>query len=294
MFSIFGAEPNIVISIAGNESLNEYRDRVLRTDLPCYEDGDTIKGTYKITPPPGKNVSHKGIKLELVGEVRKNTNEVVSRIFARSQEICPPGDLRAPIKADFAFDNVKFPTGSYIGTHAIVVYSVQIVVVHLMKNYKVEEQFVLLSFDERPESNESLHNEVGIRGVIHMEFIFPHQFVDCTESVVGSIYFILIKLRIVKMALYLYRSETFVGENSYVRNKTCIDHVEIMDGSPVKGDPIPIRLFVSAYNIWPLKNFRGTPLKVEHYLRVQLVDENGKSYYKRLKVDFKRFRPTAP
>ena len=294
MFGFFSPDPSVKITINGNKDLEHYRDTVLHTKDPVFMQNDKITGTLEIVPPPGKTVSHQGIALYLIGEFRRADGEMISRFFSRKQELVPAGDLRTPIKSEYTFDSIVFPTATYKGTAINVVYAVQIVVVHRIIDYKVESPFTVVLFQKPISTNEAIHNEVGIRNVLHIEFVFPKGIIDCHEPLVGAVYFILIKLRIVHMAITLYRNETYTSDDVFIKKKTELKTIEIMDGAPVRGDHIPIRFFISEADIWPFIPFKGSQLKVEHYARAVLTDENGKKYYKRLKVDFARFKPEPP
>ena len=290
MFGFFSPDPSITITINGNKALEDYRKNVLLTKDPCFTQNDKVTGTLEIVPPPGKTVSHQGIFLILAGEFRRTDGEMISRFFTRKQELVPAGDLRTSIKSEYTFDNIQFPTATFKGTAVNVVYAVQIVVVHRIIDYKQEVPFTVVLFAQ-PTEAKAIHNEVGIRNVLHIEFVFPRDIIDCREPLVGAVYFILIKLRIIHMALTLYRVENYSSDDVFIKKKTELKTIEIMDGAPCRGDNIPIRFFISEADIWPFVQFKGSHLKVEHYARAVLTDENGKKYYKRLKVDFARFKP---
>ena len=291
MFGFFSPDPSITITINGNKDLEPYRDNFLKTKDPIYGKGDKITGNLEIIPPPGKTVSHKGIILLVIGEFRRSDGNVMDRFFTRKQELVPAGELKSPIKSEFSFDDVNFPTATYFGTAVNVVYAVQVVVVHRVIDYKVESPFTVVLFAQPVEKPQSTHNEVGIRNVLHIEFVLPKQINDIREPVIGAVYFILIKLRIVHMGLTLYRVETYSSDEFFIKKKTELKTIEIMDGAPVRGDHIAIRFFISEADIWPFVPFKNSQLKVEHYVRAHLTDENGKKYYKRLKVEFARFKP---
>ena len=291
MFGFFSPDPSITITIDGDSGMEWYRDNYLSTKDPCYAQGAKVTGKFEIIPPPGKTVSHKGINIYLIGEFRRMDGTVLERFFSRKQELVPTGDLKTAIKSDFSFETVNFPTATYKGSEIKVVYAVQIVVAHRVIDYKVESPFTVILFAEPLASPQNIHNEVGIRNVLHIEFVFPKPINDIREPLVGAVYFILIKLRIVHMGLTLYRTETFNSEDNFIKKKVELKTIEVMDGPPVRGDHIPIRFFISEADIWPFVPFKNSHLKVEHYVRAHLIDENGKKYFKRLKVDFARFKP---
>lgn len=63
---------------------------------------------------------------------------------------------------------------------------------------------------------------------------------------------------------------------------------EIMDGSPVKGETIPIRLFLSGYNLIPTIDLGS--FSVKSYLSLVIYDEDGRRYFKQAEVDMYRTR----
>ncbi|EAY12276.1 Vacuolar protein sorting-associated protein 26 containing protein [Trichomonas vaginalis G3] len=290
MFGLFTPDPVITIKIDENPKLKDYATNILKTSNPVYTAKDKVTGKLEILPPPGKFVSHKGIILLLVGEYRRPDGETLSRFFVKRQELVPPGDLKTPIKNDFVFDAVDFPCSTYKGTAVNALYYIQVLVTHRMIDQKVEQPFDVVKFDDRVKEK-SIHNEVGIRNILHIEFVFPKSQYDIKEAVVGAVYFILIKLRIVHMSLTFYRVENYSSDEAYIKKKTELKTIEIMDGAPCRGDHIPIRFFLGDLDLYPYESFKASKLVVEHYLRAILIDENGKKYYKRLKVTFDRLRP---
>ena len=48
---------------------------------------------------------------------------------------------------------------------------------------------------------------------------------------------------------------------------------EIMDGAPVRGESIPIRLFLAGYDLTPTMRDINKKFSVRYYLNLVLVDE---------------------
>lgn len=293
MQSVLGyfKDPEVNIFIERNTKLEGYRDRFLKTELPIFTRGDKVSGIIEVTPPVGRSIVHQGVQLNLVGEYRKFNGESISRFYTRKQELLPKGELMAPLKTNFAFDNVNFTTCSYKGTAVNVVFFIELKIVRRMIDFKVEAPFTVVIFTPRPQKCISTHNEVGIRNILHIEFVFPHNMIDSVGCALGAVFFILVKIRIVHMELMLYRVENYTSDEVYFKKKTILKTFEIMDGAPVRGECIPIRFYLGDANIWPFHHFKDSKLKVEHYIKAKLRDENNKGYYKRLKVDFTRFEP---
>ncbi|OHS97357.1 Vacuolar protein sorting-associated protein 26 [Tritrichomonas foetus] len=290
MFAFLHNNPDVVLEFSGNEKLQEEIQDFAPKDLPCFHRNGTITGTVTVTPPAGKIVSHRAINLILFGEYRNEKKQPLTRFFQRTQCLAPPGDLTHELKYDFKFENMNLPTNTYYGTKINAIFGIELRVVHRISDFVHEKQFIALSYDSYPLKT-TIHNEVGIRNILHVEFIFPKQAYDAREAVVGAAYFILVKLRIVHMKMNIYRVESYESDTSAFKESTILKSYEILDGAPVRGDHIPIRIFLDDSNIWPYHSFVGSELKVDHYLRVEMVDENGKKYFKRMKIYFSRFKP---
>ena len=68
---------------------------------------------------------------------------------------------------------------------------------------------------------------------------------------IGKIYFLLVRLKIKHMELEVRRREsTGTGSDLYNESET-ITKFEIMDGAPVRGECVPVRLFLSSFDLTP-------------------------------------------
>jgi vacuolar protein sorting-associated protein 26 len=280
---LFGANPTCELKVDGNPSLASYRSRVVSRDLPAYQRDDKVTGSFKLAPPPGKTVVHQGIILAVFGDYQAKTGEKWGRIFERVQHLAPPGELLTPLSSPFTFERLQFPTASYYGRDVSVVFGVELRVIRRMRDFMEQSEFLVFFFD-RGSKLEPIHNEIGMTGVLHIEFIFAHGSFDCQDVVIGAAYLLLVKLRIVHMSISLYCQETFSAVGRTVNQRTVVKTIEVMDGAPVRGDNIPIRFFLGDCDIWPFNDFPDSALKVEWYLRAAMTDENGKRYYKRLRA----------
>jgi hypothetical protein len=63
-----------------------------------------------------------------------------------------------------------------------------------------------------------------------------------------------------------------------------ISKYEIMDGAPVRGESIPIRLFLSPYDLTPTQRAVQNKYSVKYYLNLVLVDEEDRRYFKQQEV----------
>ena len=83
--------------------------------------------------------------------------------------------------------------------------------------------------------------EVGIEECLHIEFEYDKAKYHLKDTVVGKIYFLLVRIKLKHMEVEIWRRETTgSGQTVHNENETLAKY-EIMDGAPVRGEAIPIR-----------------------------------------------------
>ncbi|KAG0672181.1 vacuolar protein sorting-associated protein 26 [Maudiozyma exigua] len=130
--------------------------------------------------------------------------------------------------------------------------------------------------------------DIGIDNCLHIEFEYVKSQYTLKDVIVGRIYFLLTRLRVKYMELSLItRESSGVKQNSVIIDTTAI-RFEIMDGSPVKGETIPIRLFLGGYDLIP--NMSCNYFTVKNYLSLVIIDEDGRRYFKQSEIVLYRTR----
>lgn len=77
----------------------------------------------------------------------------------------------------------------------------------------------------------------------------------------GKIYFLLVRIKIKHMELSIIRRETTGAPPNQYNESETITKYEIMDGAPVRGETIPIRLFLSGFELTP--TFRDGKMTIQ-------------------------------
>ena len=135
-----------------------------------------------------------------------------------------------------------------------------------------------------PDVNNSIKMEVGIEDCLHIEFEYAKSKYSLKDVVVGKIYFLLVRIKIKHMEVEIRRREsTGTGANTYNESET-IAKYEIMDGAPVRGESIPIRLFLSPYDLTPTYRNINNKFSVKYFLNLVLVDEEDRRYFKQQEI----------
>lgn len=130
--------------------------------------------------------------------------------------------------------------------------------------------------------------EVGIEDCLHIEFEFDKQKYHMQDVILGKIYFLLVRIKIKHMELAVIRREAAgMGASAYNESENLIKF-ELMDGAPIKGECVPIRLFLSNLDLTPTYRSINNVFSVKYFLNLVLVDEEDRRYFKQQEVIFWR------
>jgi len=291
MAFLFGAACTIEIVI-GDADTRRYVDLPVENStnlltVPLYVGDETVKGSVKVTPvTKGKKVDHQGIVIELVGQIemfyeRGNNFEFLSM----SRELEGAGDLTAEKEYSFEFLNVEKQYESYNGINVRLRYFLKVTVKRgLVSNVVKEQDLWVRNFTSVPEVNHPIKMEVGIEDCLHIEFEYNRSKYHMKDVIIGKIYFLLVRIKIKHMELAIIKREsTGSGPNLYNESET-VTKYEIMDGAPVKGESIPIRLFLSPFELTPTYKSISNKFSLKYYLNLVLVDEDDRRYFKQQEI----------
>jgi vacuolar protein sorting-associated protein 26 len=140
-----------------------------------------------------------------------------------------------------------------------------------------EKDIWVYSYRIPPEMNSSIKMDVGIEDCLHIEFEYSKSKYHLKDVIVGRIYFLLVRLKIKHMELSIIRRETTgAAPNQYNESETLV-RFEIMDGSPSRGETIPIRLFLGGFDLTPTFRDVNKKFSTRYYLSLVLIDEGQSS-----------------
>ncbi|CAL1404310.1 unnamed protein product [Linum trigynum] len=263
--------------------------------VPLYQSQEIIAGEVVVEPGQGKKVEHNGIKIELLGQIelyfdRGNFYDFTSLV----RELDVPGDLFEKKSYPFEFSTVEMPYESYSGVNVRLRYILKVTISRNYVNNIVEYQdFVVRNYTPQPPVNNSIKMEVGIEDCLHIEFEYSKSKYHLKDVILGKIYFLLVRIKIKNMELEIRRREsTGSGPNTYVETETLAKY-ELMDGAPVRGESIPVRLFLSPYELTPTYRNINNKFSVKYYLNLVLVDEEDRRYFKQQEITVYRLLETS-
>jgi len=256
--SFFGfgqsADVEIVLNGTENRPLAEIKTEDGKKEKHLlYYDGESVSGKVTIKlKKPGSKLEHYGIKIEFIGQIelyydRGNHHEFTSLV----KELARPGELTQNSTFNFDFQNVEKPYESYTGCNVRLRYLLRVTIVRRITDIVKETDIIVHTLSSYPEMNNSIKMEVGIEDCLHIEFEYNKSKYHLKDVIVGKIYFLLVRIKLKHMEIAIIKRETTgSGPNTFVENET-IAKYEIMDGAPVRGESIPIRVFLSCYDLTP-------------------------------------------
>ena len=197
------------------------------------------------------------------------------QFLSLNQELAAPGELQHPQTFEFNFRNVEKQYESYNGINVKLRYFVRATVSRRIGEVVREKDLWVYSYRIPPEVNSSIKMDVGIEDCLHIEFEYSKSKYHLKDVIVGRIYFLLVRLKIKHMELSIIRRETTgAAPNQYNESETLV-RFEIMDGSPSRGETIPIRLFLGGFDLTPTFRDVNKKFSTRYYLSLVLIDEGS-------------------
>ncbi|KAG4184677.1 hypothetical protein ERO13_A09G186000v2 [Gossypium hirsutum] len=224
-----------------------------------------------IEPHQGKRIEHNGVKVELLGQIemyldRGNFYDFTSLV----RELDVPGDIYERTTYPFEFSMVEMPYETYNGVNVRLRYVLKVTVSRNYGGSIIEYlNFLVHNYSPPPSINTSIKMEVGIEDCLHIEFEYNKSNGEWESKP------------------HRRRESTVTGATNHVETET-LAKFELMDGAPVRGESIPVRLFLSPYELTPTHRNINNKFSVKYYLNLVLVDEEGLRYFKQQQITIYR------
>ncbi|TYK24504.1 vacuolar protein sorting-associated protein 26A-like [Cucumis melo var. makuwa] len=182
------------------------------------------------------------------------------------RELDVPGEIYERKTYPFEFSTVEMPYETYNGVNVRLRYVLKVTISRGYAGSIVEYQdFVVRNYSPLPSINNGIKMEVGIEDCLHIEFEYNKS---------------------------KRRESTGSGANTHVETETLAKY-ELMDGAPVRGESIPVRLFLSPYELTPTHRNINNKFSVKYYLNLVLVDEEDRRYFKQQEITIYRLQETT-
>jgi vacuolar protein sorting-associated protein 26 len=209
------------------------------------------------------------------------------------RDLAAPGTLSGLSSLRFIFPRAALEHETYSGANARVRYLARASVVRSgYTNAPVtrDADFVVRTLRPRaqPAPDSSVRLEVGIEDCLHIEFAYDRTVLGLTGVLTGHVDFLLVRVRIKNAEVSLVRREQAGPPGSAVTDNETLSRFEIMDGAPIKGERIPIRMYLGGLDVGPTQSAVGNVLSVKYFLNLVLVDEEDRRYFKQAELKLVR------
>ncbi|MDR3715114.1 MAG: hypothetical protein P4L51_20055 [Puia sp.] len=175
------------------------------------------------------------------------------------------------------------PYETYVGSKVQLRYFVQVTVSREYASKVVKEEFAVNNVEEEPEAQSLINMEAGMEG-LYIEFKYNKGKYHLKDCVLGKIYFRLVKVRIKFTEIHIIRREMIgTGTAIQTENEVLAKYV-VMEGTPVKGECIPIRLFLKDCDLTPTYRNVNNKFSVRYSLILLHVDDEDRRHFTRHEI----------
>jgi vacuolar protein sorting-associated protein 26 len=265
--------------------------------LHLFRGDEEVVGVVQLKPKG--QFKHQGITLELVGTIT-TLGEREERIDFLKQEKRFDTDLTLSqnVSLDFSFTTPK-DYESYRGQKARVGYYLRININRQVKNIREREELWVSRVDPKFESlpDASLHRnyfretafgkdsvsmEVGVDNILHIEFKYDKKMFHLQERVLGMVTFKVADLDLQYGEVGIVRKEYInPGKANEVMEAETLQKFEVMDGTPIPGEVVPIRMYLNSIGrLTPSYDNVHNVFRVAYFVNLVLVTGEGKRYFK--------------
>lgn len=290
MLSFLGLGQSVDIKINLQDEEHRKKEELRNEDgqihsLPVYYDGENVCGSVNVILKRGGKLEHQGIKIEFIGQIELYTDRGNREEFiALCQDLARPGILSHSTSYPFEFLRIEKPYESYCGTNVRLRYFLRVTIQKRIADITKEFELIVHSTMRCSETSDSIQMEVGIEDSLHIEFEYNKSKYHLQDVIIGKIYFLLVRVKIKNMEIQILKRETIgAGPTAFTETDT-VGKYEIMDGAPVRGESIPIRLFLHVYGLSPTMRDVYRKFSVRYFLNLVLLDEEDRRYYKQQEI----------
>jgi len=256
-----------------------------RIKLPAFYDKETITGEVHITLT-SSTFDHNGIKIILLGIIESTTeSKNTSQFITLQKELSPPGRLSNQINTfKYSFNNVELSYESYRGIEFNVRYILRVIISTTLRSLTWEREFGVvrpMTKEILKENNEPIRMDVGIEDWLHLSFELDRTKYSTKDVITGRVTFKKVSMFLKSMLLQIIRREKIIGGET---DNAILCRFEIMDGAPIKNEIVPIRFFLSPYELTPTYQNVNNKFSVQYIINLVLFDAKDKRYFKQHEI----------
>ena len=261
---------------------DENRNRI---KLPSFYDRDNIEGKI-ILSINNNSFSHNGIKVQIVGLIENKLDKKNYEFISLTKDIYPASKLNNQINTfEYSFNNVEKTYESYRGINLNIKYLIRVIIETKIRSLVWEREFGVVNPVKKEALeilNDPIEMSVGIGEWLHLIFYLDRSKYTTKDVITGRILFKKVTLNLKMMGLEIIKKENY--NNGELSSNKTICRFEIMDGAPVKNEIIPIRFFLSPYELTPTYKNINNKFSVKYFINLVIYDYKDKRYFKQHEI----------
>ena len=247
-----------------------------------FQVGETLTMTLKITSNKGV-FNHRGIDFEYCTEFSPSNGKPI-KYNPINLRLAEAGVIPNEINFDLPKCQIPANTQTYNGNSFSVKHWVRVSVKKLIGSVDFNRELVAYNLTEPSKRIEPLCVRVAVADSIKIDLIINRRRYELDDMIIGGAHFLLVNLKVKSFTVSLIAQEFSEVNGKTIRCKNKIANWEISDGAPVKGEVIPIRLFLGPLNLTPSCSNPEKGYSVTHFLHFSVVTMSGERYYKDLQM----------
>ena len=270
---------DITINLNAIENNEKYRLPYFAPNAFICVRGDDITGSITLASKSGRVVMHNGLTVSIIGQIRVKSDDGLNEFFRVSERVLADGSVTSSQRTEFTISTSTCPAPSFYGTS----YDCRYIVTATCGSESATVPVYVLFVDPVPGPQvPHLSMEIGITNLLRVAFTLQSPTLDVASCLIGLVEFTEVRIRIVKMMFQVLRVEEYRDGLIGGRTQGVIAQYELVDGVPVRGQRIPVRIFFPGIKLWPFVSGGNTKLAVGYSLRFLMLDDDGKKYYKEI------------
>ncbi|MCQ2816321.1 MAG: vacuolar protein sorting-associated family 26 protein [archaeon] len=192
---------------------------------------------------------------------------------------------------DFKFQQVNMNYESFKGDYIEVKYYILVKILASLRDITHEAEFTVINPEEESvllNDKETINLCVGIHDMLKISIDFAHKHYYYHGLMEGTITFLQVGMPLTFMELQIIKRENLEKQDE--NPPACMAKFELMDGSPVRNEKIPIRLFLKPYDLTPTYESINNQFSVKYYINLVLEDNEENRFFKQKEVIFHRIK----
>jgi len=292
----FGAVETLSQEPVGSDNGSQHHEHY---EYPIYSTDQNVSGFVNLKlENRNKPYEHLGVNIEFIGRTEVFSlmeGKPFHNFISVKKELLSPGVLTSSSRVPFSFQNLDLQDETYGGRNICLRHFIRVTLERKFLPPKVKEKDIIIQkmqsidhiLQNMNKQNKPIKMEVGIEDCLHIEFEFNKKYYHLSEIIHGQVNFLLVRIKIKHMEISLIRRESEILKDSTNTETQTLVKYEIMDGAPVKGTSIEVKLHlkgVPALSLTPTYDATNHRFGVKYFLNLVLVDEEDRRYFKQQEV----------